>query len=109
MMDKEVCTNQGFINIIPLKPWLRMYLLHNLMYRVEEIRSHAGGATYKEISKGRFRQMTIIEPPKPEAQEFDDIAYQVLQQVRVLKKQQLKLMEARDLLLPRLMNGELAV
>jgi type I restriction enzyme, S subunit len=86
MMDKEVCTNQGLINIVPYEPWFRMYLLHNLMYRVKEIRSHAGGATYKEISKGRFRQMTIIDPPKPVAQEFDGIAYQLLQQVRVLKK-----------------------
>jgi type I restriction enzyme S subunit len=109
MMNKEVCTNQGFINIIPHKNWLRMYLLHNLMYRVEEIRSYSGGSTYKEISKGRFRQMTMIVPSKPVAQEFDDLAYQVLKQVRVLKKQQLKLMEARDLLLPRLMNGEIAV
>jgi type I restriction enzyme S subunit len=109
MMDREVCTNQGFINIVPHKNWLRMYLLHNLMYRVEEIRSYAGGSTYKEISKGRFRQMAMMVPSKPIAQEFDDLAYRVLKQVRVLKKQQLKLMEARDLLLPRLMNGEIAV
>jgi type I restriction enzyme, S subunit len=86
-----------------------MYLLHNLMCRVEEIRSYAGGSTYKEISKGRFRQMAMMVPSKPVAQEFDDLAYRVLKQVRVLKKQQLKLMEARDLLLPRLMNGEIAV
>ncbi|MHB9075475.1 MAG: restriction endonuclease subunit S [Desulfobaccales bacterium] len=109
MMDKEVCTNQGFINIVPHKAWLRMCLLHNLMYRVEEIRSHAGGATYKEISKGRFRQMAIMVASKPVAQEFDDLTYRILQQVRVLKKQQLTLIEARDLLLPRLMNGEIAV
>ncbi|RJR40588.1 MAG: restriction endonuclease subunit S [Deltaproteobacteria bacterium] len=109
LMDKEVCTNQGFINIVPHEAWLRMYLLHNLMYQVEEIRLHAGGATYKEISKGRFRQMAIIVPSKLLSQEFDDIAFRIFQQVRVLKKQQLNLMEARDLLLPRLMNGEIAV
>jgi type I restriction enzyme, S subunit len=109
LMDKEVCTNQGFINIVPHKAWLRMYLLHNLMHRVEEIRSHAGGVTYKEISKGRFRQISIMVPAKAVAQEFNDLALQVLQQVRVLKKQQLKLMEARNLLLPRLIKGEIAV
>lgn len=108
MIDQEVCTNQGFINIIPNEEWMRMCLLHNLMYRVEEIRSHAGGSTYQEISKGRFRQMSILIPPKSIAQEFNDFAYQILQQIRVLKKQQIGLVKARDLLLPRLMNGEIA-
>ncbi|WP_225419930.1 restriction endonuclease subunit S [Methanohalophilus profundi] len=36
LIDKEACTNQGFINITPYKDFLRMYLLYNLMWRVEE-------------------------------------------------------------------------
>ena len=86
-----------------------MYILYNLLWRVEEIRSHAGGTTYKEISKGRFRKLNIVVPTKSVAQEFNDITYQILQQIRTLKKQQLALAKARDLLLPRLMNGEIAV
>jgi len=109
MMDKEVCTNQGFINIVPHDDFMRMYLLHNLMTRVEEIRSHAGGTTYKEISKGRFRKLGITVPTKTVLREFNDLAYRILQQVRVLKRQQLALAKARDLLLPRLMNGEVPV
>ncbi|WP_407282328.1 restriction endonuclease subunit S [Methanolobus sp. WCC1] len=109
LIEKEVCTNQGFINIIPHEEWLRMYLLYNLMWRVEEIRAHAGGSTYKEISKGRFRQMPIIVPEKMIAKEFYDFSYQILQQIRTLKKQQFKLKEARDLLLPKLMSGEISV
>lgn len=109
LMDKEVCTNQGFINIIPHHVHNRMYLLHNLMHRVEEIRSHAGGSTYKEISKGRFRAMDIILPPTTVLLQFNDFAYDSLQQVRTLQKQKVKLTEARDLLLPRLMNGEIPV
>ena len=49
IIDTPSCTNQGFISILPHDPWAKMYLLHNLMHRVEEIRSHAGGATYREI------------------------------------------------------------
>lgn len=109
MMDQEVCTNQGFINIIPQEKFSCMFLLHNLMHRVEEIRSHASGSTFKEISKGRFRQLPILLPHKFLLQEFEDAAYRILQQVRLLKKQQLKLAEARDILLPRLMNGDIAV
>ncbi|WP_161939912.1 restriction endonuclease subunit S [Dissulfuribacter thermophilus] len=109
LMEKEVCTNQGFINIVPHQEWLRMYILYNLLWRVEEIRSHAGGTTYKEINKGRFRKLKIVVPTKAVAQEFNDITYQILQQIRTLKKQQLALAKARDLLLPRLMNGEITI
>jgi len=61
LMDYAVCTNQGFINIIPHDANARMWLLFNLMNRVEEIRSNAKGTTYPEISKGRFRDMNIYE------------------------------------------------
>lgn len=109
LMDCEVCTNQGFINIIPHDGEMRMYLLFNLMSRVEEIRSNAKGTTYPEISKGRFREMNVVVPTKTLVNEFAVFANDVTRQVRTLKKSTLKLERARDILLPRLMNGEVAV
>lgn len=109
LMNQEVCTNQGFINIIPYQENYRMYFLHNLMCRVEEIRSHAGGSTYQEINKTRFRNLDIVIPSKILLQQFQEQSYKILQQVRLLNKQVAKLSQARDLLLPRLMNGEIAV
>ncbi|MEA1895826.1 MAG: restriction endonuclease subunit S [Euryarchaeota archaeon] len=109
LMDFEVCTNQGFISIIPHEDELRMYLLFNLMSRVTEIRSNAKGTTYPEISKGRFRGMDVIVPSKPLVSEFMRFASDIIQQVRCLKRSTLQLKAARDILLPRLMNGEVAV
>ena len=109
LMDYEVCTNQGFINIIPREHEMRMYLLFNLMSRVEEIRSNAKGTTYPEISKGRFRDMGVVVPPKILVNEFAEFASDVIHQVRFLKRSTQKLEQARDLLLPRLMNGTVQV
>jgi len=109
LMDYEVCTNQGFINIIPHEDEMRMYLLFNLMSRVEEIRSNAKGTTYPEISKGRFREMDVVIPPKALVNELSQFANDIIHQVRILKRSTLKLKRARDILLPRLMNGEVAV
>jgi len=109
LMDIEVCTNQGFINLIPQKSELRMYLLFNLLSRVSEIRSNSKGTTYPEISKGRFRGMDIIVPSKFSLNEFARIATDLINQVRCLKRSIFKLEQARDLLLPRLMNGEIEV
>lgn len=109
IIETPSCTNQGFINILPHDASTRMYILHNLMHRVEEIRMHAGGSTYKEISKGKFKSLEIVMPDLPLLRHFEDQASNLHDQVRILYKMNKKLAEARDLLLPRLMNGEVAV
>ena len=109
VVDAQSCTNQGFISIIPNDRRARMCLLHNLMHRVEEIRSHAGGATYKEISKGKFRALPVDIPEASLLREFEEQASTFHAQVRNLHTMNQKLAQARDLLLPRLMNGKIAV
>lgn len=109
LIDIEVCTNQGFINIVPHESELRMYLLFNLLSRVNEIRSNAKGTTYPEISKGRFRDMDILVPSRTLLMQFETVAYEIIRQVRCLMRSNAHLEKARDLLLPRLMNGEVAV
>ena len=109
LMNNEVCTNQGFINIIPHDGYSRMYLLFNLLSRVNEIRSNAKGTTYPEISKGRLREMDIIIPSKTLMEQFEEIVYDVIRQVRCLMQSNMNLTKARDILLPKLMNGEVAV
>jgi type I restriction enzyme S subunit len=109
LVDREVCTNQGFISVIPHEDYLRMYLLHNLIGRREEIAGKAGGTTYKEINKSTFREMSIIIPSRLVLEQFHEFAYDTLRQTRILKKQTEKTKAARDLLLPRLMSREIAV
>ena len=109
LMDREVCTNQGFINIIPQGNHSRMCMLFNLLSRVNEIRSNAKGTTYPEISKSRFREMYIFVPNKTIESQFEEIAYNIIRQVRFLMKSNLNLSQARDLLLPKLMDGEVEV
>jgi len=109
MIDHEVCTNQGFINIVPHDTQSRMYLLFNLLSRINEIRGNAKGTTYPEISKGQFREMDIIIPAKRLVNEFGIIVYNIIRQVRCLMRSNMNLAKARDTLLPKLMNGEVAV
>ena len=109
LMDREVCTNQGFINVIPHEGALRMYLLFNLMYRVDEIRSNAKGSTYPEINKSTFRGLSVIVPPIEICREFAAVIGPMIGQIRNIKKQVVNLAQARDLLLPRLMSGEIVV
>ena len=106
--DFEVCTNQGFISCIPI-PNMQMYLLFNLMSRVDEIRKKAGGSTYLEISKSVFRNFDIVCPSEIILLQFQDKASLVLKKEKTLSLQLRLLTEARDRLLPKLMSGEITV
>lgn len=107
--DCEVCTNQGFISCIPNEKSYQMYLLYNLMNRVEEIRQKAGGSTYLEISKSVFRDFDIVLPNGKILETFQEQAHKMLDCMRQIASQLRLLTEARDRLLPKLMSGEIEV
>ena len=103
--DCEVCTNQGFISCIPNERSYQMYMLYNLMNRVEEIRQKAGGSTYLEISKSVFRDFDIVLPSCMVLETFQEQSHKMLDCMRQIAKQLRLLTEARDRLLPKLMSG----
>lgn len=107
--EKSVCTNQGFISCVPNQTYYQMYLLYNLMNRVDEIRQKAGGSTYLEISKKTFRDFEIALPDVEILMEFQKIEHKIFEETRSLAKKIVSLKEARDRLLPKLMSGEVEV
>ena len=107
--DCKVCTNQGFISCIPNESSYQMYLLYNLMNRVEEIRQKAGGSTYLEISKSVFRDFDIVLPNSKILESFQEQSHKMLDCMRQIASQLRLLTEARDRLLPKLMSGEIEV
>jgi type I restriction enzyme S subunit len=68
-----------------------------------------GATNQKELSKSRIAHLQIVKPPHPLQVLFADLAANTSVQIQTLTDQSNKLAEARDLLLPRLMNGEIAV
>lgn len=109
LCDFPVCTNQGFINCIPHRAEMQMYLLYNLMSRVDEIRQKASGSTYLEINKSTFRAFEMVVPSDEVLQTFQESTHRIIERTRALAKQIALLTEARDRLLPKLMSGEITV
>ena len=109
IISKPCSTNQGFISIIPNEEYFRFYLLFNLLNRKQEIINNANGSTFKEISKKHFREMEIIMPTSDLTKQFHYLSESFLNQIENLECQNQKLKEARDILLPRLMNQTLKV
>jgi type I restriction enzyme, S subunit len=86
-----------------------MYMIYNLKSRKDEIVANANGATFLEISKGRFRKMKIIVPDNDILSKFEERCRTLFESVYTLEIQNRNLIRQRDLLLPRLMSGKLEV
>lgn len=110
LINKPASTNQGFINIIPFNENHRAYMLFDLKNRKDEIIGNANGSTFLEISKGKFRQMKIKLPKDEQVLiDFEKEFETLFNLIENLLKQNSKLREARDILLPKLMNGQIEV
>lgn len=109
-LTSELCQfNQQINAVIPMEDFLRYYsyfALKDLKPRLDAI---GGGVTMANVSKGKFESMDVLRPTSALLRNFDEFSSPVFNQIKVLRQQNQKLRQARDLLLPRLMNGELTV
>jgi type I restriction enzyme S subunit len=73
------------------------------------LENHARGAAYPAVLASDFERAEILVPRAPLLSAFNDVAEPLLAQMHTLDLQNERLRTARDLLLPRLMSGEIAV
>jgi type I restriction enzyme S subunit len=105
----EACTNQGFITCIPNEKFPLYTLYYWLHENVENFISFGTGATFKEITKGVFKKIEIIVPPRELLTEFEKTVTPINQQVLICQRKIINLRKTRDLLLPKLISGEIDV
>jgi len=94
-IDDETTMNSEFIYLY----------LKNFPYDSLGSTSSIGTAINSKIVKA----MPILLPPKSTIQDFGKKVKPSFQMIKTLLKQNTKLREARDILLPKLMNGQIEV
>ena len=104
---QPACTNQGFITCLPNERVPLYVLFHWLTENVPTFQRMASGATFKEISRGVFKTIDFLQPPESLVQRFEAIATPMAEQVLALQRQIQNLRRTRDLLLPRLLSGQI--
>ena len=67
----------------------------------------SGGSTRKSVSAKLLTDFNISVPPRRFTFLFIEKMYPLRQQIQSLLRQNARIKEARDLILPRLINGEL--
>lgn len=105
----SAATNQGFITCVPSELLPSSYLYFWLHANVDLFLSLAGGATFKELRKSTFRELPILVPDSRVMGSFQQHIGPLMALIRNLLQQVEILERVRDLLLPRLVSGELDV
>ena len=71
--------------------------------------ARSGGATREALTKDIVSNLQVRIPPRLLLEQFDEVAGALFRQQETLSRQNAVLTRARDLLLPRLMKGEVTV
>jgi type I restriction enzyme, S subunit len=111
LFEIDECTVDSHITIVRPKEGVPVYHFGLHLTGLESYVATLGrGATNQtELSKDDIAALEIVLPSSSSAQIFESIVAPSFRQIRVLSEQIEKLIKARDLLLPKLMNGEVAV
>ena len=105
--EVPVAINQGFIGMICDKRVSNVFAWLWTLENMEAILAKANGSTFQEISKGNFRPLPVVVPSEPVLRAFDAIAKPLYDRIAKNERESRTLAQTRDLLLPRLMSGEL--
>nr|MDP2190006.1 restriction endonuclease subunit S [Rhodoferax sp.] len=108
--SENLIASTGFVVISPVSlPASFFYQTVTTDLFVGYLETHAKGAAYPAVVAGDFERTDLLVPPSALLTAFNEFAEPLLSQAHNLRMQNQKLRTARDLLLPRLMSGELAV
>ena len=103
-----ISINQGYI-AIQGKAVSNLFMLFWLKENMEAVKSKANGSTFQEISKSNFKLIDISIPSVEVLQRFDEVIDPVFRKIVENVYSNLSLTQTRDILLPKLMSGQLAV
>ncbi len=101
--------NQSCYALVAKTPMNQYYLYFALIEGVHKFKSQASGAVFDAIVRDTFKRIPFLVPNSALIDQFTFLVEPVVKQVENLTLQNQKLKVARDRLLPRLMNGEIAI
>ncbi|BBO92897.1 restriction endonuclease subunit S [Desulfosarcina ovata] len=109
--DEVACGSTEFIVLRGdrVSPYFTYCLSRTYDFKENAIKSMIGSSGRQRVQVSCFGEYQIGLPKRILLDQFDDFASKCFNQIALLIRQNERLVKARDLLLPRLMSGEVAV
>jgi type I restriction enzyme S subunit len=109
-LDAEmgICS-MDLVRLEPKPPMPSVFLYSLLRYSsfADEVKQHANGANVLHLAPDRITDFRIVVPPADLITRFVDFTAPTFEQMDTLQNQVERLNRTRDLLLPRLLSGQL--
>jgi type I restriction enzyme S subunit len=108
--EPNTIASTGFAVLSPMKvPFTFLYFATTTDDFVAFLTNNATGAAYPAITSKTFENADLVIPPPPLLREFGNLTSPMAEQVHGLQLQIQNLRRTRDLLLPRLLTGQIAL
>ena len=107
--EEDGLLNQHLFKVIPHDGISREFVLQSILKTLDEFSNLTTGATMKHIQRGKLKEVKINVPTAELMEQYKTISEPIRESILNIKRQALLLREARDRLLPKLMNGEIEV
>lgn len=107
--DKEYCLGRGVASITPQNNKFIGLLYYNLLMSINRLIANATGSVFLSLSKPSINNLKLIIPNEKILEEFSTLINNVLDYKHTNQLEIQKLKNTRDLLLPRLISGEIRV
>lgn len=107
--ENDISTNQGFKSIVPNLEYPYTFVYELLKQEIPSLESGASGSTFKEVSGTHLKNHVVEIPSIKAINEFHESVEPLFKAIRLNEKEIQKLIETRDILLPKLMTGEISV
>lgn len=101
--------NQHLFNVVPVSEISRLYLFFALRSQMPEFRARSAGTTMRHIKRSALDQVFAVRPPQPVHDAFVERVRPCVHLILNLTKKIANLRDQRDLLLPKLVSGEINV
>jgi len=105
--EVPTAVNQGFIAMVCRKRLPNVFVLFWCYENLDYIKGISGGSTFAEISKKVFRPVPVVVPSEQALAAYEGLVRPLYNRIVANTKESASLAQTRDLLLPKLMSGEI--
>ena len=105
--EVPTAVNQGFIAMVCKNRLPNVFVLFWCYENLDYIKNISGGSTFAEISKKAFRPVPVTVPQDSVLAAYEAAVRPLYNRIVANTKESLLLTETRDLLLPKLVSGEI--
>lgn len=109
MAQRPMAMSQSCYALVGKDHLTQAFVYSAMQAAVEALRQQAVGAVFDAIIVDTFKRISLLVPDQKIVRLFDETISPMFEQIENLTIQNQKLRAARDLLLPKLMSGEIGV